>query len=252
MSDQQEEIEGTNDQLVLICGGSGDGKSASLRNIENQGDWIYLGCEAGKRLPFRSRFREVKVQDPYEVHQAFDYAISDEGKNDVSGIIVDTITFMMEMYESQYVLGSANTQAMWQQYQQFFKQLMQDRVIKFNRPTVMMAHVLDELDEASGIMKTKVPVKGALKGNGLEAYFSTIVMAKKVTIKELEKYGSDLLTITDEDKELGFKHVFQTRPTKQTVGTRIRGPMGLFTREQTYMDNDVQKLLNHLNTYYNG
>lgn len=251
MSDQEEEIQGTNDQLILICGGSGDGKSSSLQNIRNADDWIYNGCEAGKRLPFRSKFREVRVSDPYEVLQSFDYANSEDGA-DIKGIITDTITFMMEMFESQYVLGSANTQAMWQQYQQFFKSLMQDKVIKFNRPTIMLAHTLDELDEASGIMRTKVPIKGALKGNGIEAYFSTIVMAKKVTIKELEKYGSDLLTITDEERELGYKHVFQTRPTKQTVGSRIRGPIGLFTREQTYMDNCAQSLLDHLHKYYNS
>ena len=77
-----------------------------------------------------------------------------------------------------------------------------------------------------------------------------MVGAKKVSIKELEKYGSDLLKITDDDKELGYKHVFQTRITKNTVGERIRSPMGLFTKEQTYMDNDAQALLGHLRRFY--
>lgn len=241
-----------NDQLVLVCGESGAGKSASLRNIRDQDDWLYLGTEAGKRLPFRHKFRGggIRVSNPYEVQQAFNYACTEEGL-DVKGIIVDSVTFMMEMYESQYVLTSPNTQQAWQHYQQFFKQLMQQDVIKFARPTVMTAHVLDVFDENSGTVKTSVPVKGALKNNGIEAYFSTVVMAKKVPLRELEKYGSDLLTITEEDKELGYKHVFQTRPTKATAGTRIRSPMGMFTREQTYMDNCVQKLLDHLHKFYN-
>ena len=99
-------------------------------------------------------------------------------------------------------------------------------------------------------IKTAVPIKGALKNNGVEAYFSTVVASKKMAIKELEKFGSDLLTITDEERELGFKHVFQTRITKNTVGERIRSPMGLFTKEQTYMDNDAQALLSHLRRFY--
>ena len=37
-------------------------------------------------------------------------------------------------------------------------------------------------------MKTSVPIKGALKNNGVEAYFSTVVAAKKVSISDLEKY----------------------------------------------------------------
>ncbi|MNE86862.1 hypothetical protein D3C80_1839960 [compost metagenome] len=58
------------------------------------------------------------------------------------------------------------------------------------------------------------------------------------------------MIITDEDKELGYKHVFQTRPTKTTTGERIRSPMGMFSRDQTFMDNDAQLLLDHLNRYY--
>ena len=80
--------------------------------------------------------------------------------------------------------------------------------------------------------------------------FSTVVAAKKVAVKDLAPFASNLLNITDEEKELGFKHVFQTRITKNTVGERIRSPMGLFTKEQTYMDNDVQILLDHLSAFY--
>ena len=37
----------TNDQLILVSGFSGSGKSAALRNIRNQEDWLYLNCESG-------------------------------------------------------------------------------------------------------------------------------------------------------------------------------------------------------------
>ena len=100
-------------------------------------------------------------------------------------------------------------------------------------------------------MKTEVPIKGALKNNGIEAYFSTVVSTKKMPLTELEPYQSDLLTITDEERELGFKHVFQTRITKDTTGERIRSPMGLFSKEQTFMNNDAQLLLDHLDRFYN-
>ena len=66
--DMSEEEPGEfNDQLVLICGISGTGKSASLRNITNQENWLYLNTEAGKRLPFRNKFRDggYRITDPY-------------------------------------------------------------------------------------------------------------------------------------------------------------------------------------------
>ena len=238
----------TNDQLVLVCGYSATGKSASLRNIQNQDKWMYLNTEAGKRLPFKNGFKNFRISDPYQVHEAFDYAT---GNDDIQGIIVDSLTFLMDMFETQYVLGSSNTMKGWSDYNQFFKTMMQEKVVKFAKPTIFIAHTLDILDERSMEMKTTVPIKGALKGTGVESYFSTVVSAKKVPIKEVEKYNSPLLTITEEERELGFKHVFQTRITKNTTGERIRSPMGLFDKSMTYTDNDCQLLLDHLNAFYN-
>lgn len=244
------ETDQINDQLILVSGFSAAGKSASLRNIKDQESWMYLNCEAGKRLPFKNKFDTYRIEDPYQVFDAFDHATSGEGTGKVKGIIIDSITFLMDMYETKYVLNSANTMKAWGDFAQYFKILMQDKVTKFGLPVIMTAHVLDVLDEKAMEMKTSVPIKGSLKNNGIEAYFSTVVMAKKMAVKELEKYGSNLLFITEEDKELGYKHVFQTRPTKSTVGERIRSPMGMFNKSQTFADNDVQLLLNHLHEFY--
>lgn len=237
----------TNDQLVLVVGFSAAGKSASLRNIKNQERWMYLNTEAGKRLPFRNQFQPYRIDEPYQVHEAFDYGT---GNPDVDGIVVDSLTFLMDMFETQYVLNSANTMKAWGDFATFFKVLMQEKVTRFGKPVIITAHVKDELDEKAMEVKTLVPIKGSLKNNGVEAYFSTVVAAKRMTLKDLKDYGSDLLTLSDEDKELGYKHVFQTRPTKTTVGERIRSPMGLFEKKESFMDNDCQILLDHLAAFY--
>ncbi|QWY83514.1 NTP-binding helicase protein [Rhizobium phage RHph_X2_28B] len=237
-----------NPQLVLISGESATGKSASLRNIRNQEKWMHLNPEAGKRLPFKNKFDSYTITDPYQVYEGLDAMRDTPDKWD--GAIVDTITFLMDMYETKYVIGSSNTMQGWSNYQQYFKTLLQDKIASLGKPVIITAHVKDELDEAKMEMKTSVPIKGALKNNGVEAYFSTVVAAKKVSLKKLEGFKSDLLHITDEDEELGYKHVFQTRLTKETTGERIRSPMGLFTKAQTYMDNDAQLLLDHLKDFY--
>lgn len=244
-----EEVETVmNEHLVLISGESGTGKSASLMNIPNQKKWMYLNCEAGKRLPFKNDFQSFKIIDPYQVYEAFDHATANP--NDFDGIVIDTSTFLMDMYESKYVINAANTQNAWGNYFQYFKNLMQDKVVRFNKPTLILAHTLSELDEKAMEMRTKVPVKGALKNNGIEAFFSTVVSTKKIQLTELEKYSNNLLHITEDDEMLGYKHVFQTRLTKKTVGDRIRSPMSMFTREQTYIDNDAYQLLQHMEKFY--
>lgn len=95
-----------NDQLVLIAGSSATGKSASLREIKNPEGVIYCGTEAGKRLPFPTKFKKLTVTDPFQVIQAIEQA---EKMDDVHTIIIDSLTFLMDMYESNYVLNSANT-----------------------------------------------------------------------------------------------------------------------------------------------
>lgn len=243
--------EQTNDQLVLIGGVSASGKSASLRNIRNQENWFYLNSEAGKRLPFRNNFMTHRIEDPLQVREAFQYGTNNP---EIHGIIVDSLTFLMDMYETQYVINSSNTMKAWGDYAQFFKTLLQQDVVAFGKPVIFTAHVLDVLDEKAMEMKTSVPIKGSLKNNGIEAYFSTVVYAERVTIKDLAPYTNNnpLLHIEPEEEALGFKHVFQTRLTKQTVGKRIRSPMGMFTKEETYIDNDAQLLLDHLHQFYAG
>ena len=159
-----------NDNLVLICGTSGGGKSASLRNIPDPEGVIYLNCEAGKKLPFPSKFKQVKVTDPKVVFQAFDEA---ENMPSIHTIIVDSITFLMDMFESVYVLTAADTMKGWQNYQQFFKELMQDKVARSTKNVIFTAHVLNVLNESEMVVETKVPIKGALKNNGLEALLNS-------------------------------------------------------------------------------
>lgn len=95
----------TNDHLVLLCGKSAAGKSASLMGLENPEGVMYLNCEAGKRLPFKALFKQYTITDPHQVIEAFDAA---EGMPDIHTIVVDSLTYLLDMYESVYVNGSAN------------------------------------------------------------------------------------------------------------------------------------------------
>jgi hypothetical protein len=236
-----------NDQLILVVGESASGKSASLANLPNHERVMYLNCESGKRLPFRNKFQTYVITDPYEVFDGFDHALNNP---DIDVIVVDTLTFLMDMFETKYVFEAADKMKGWSLYQQFFKTLMQDKVANSDKSVIIMAHTRADLDETAMEMRTQVPIKGGLKNNGIEAYFSTVVATKRITLKDLKDSDPSLLNISEDDKLLEFKHVFQTRITKTTKGERIRSPMGMFEKNQVYMDNDAGKLLDHLNEYY--
>ena len=95
-----------NTNLVLISGKSVTGKTASLRNIKNQKGVLYLNCENNKEITFRNDFINKAIVDPMQVYEAFPWM---ETKPDIHTGIIDTLTYLMDMYESMYVINSANT-----------------------------------------------------------------------------------------------------------------------------------------------
>jgi hypothetical protein len=237
----------TNDHLVLLCGKSATGKSASLMGLANPDGVLYLNCESGKRLPFKSKFMQKTVTDPLQIYEAFDWA---ETNDKVHTIVVDSLTYLLDMYESMYVLNSSNTMQAWGQFAQYYKALMQQYVARSTKRIIFIAHTSDTLNENEMAIETKVPVKGSLKNNGIESYFTVVIASKKVPLKALKDYGSELLTITPEEEALGFKYVFQTKITKDTVNERLRGPLGLFDTKETFIDNNMQLVLDRLKEYY--
>jgi len=237
-----------NNRLVLISGKTTTGKSACLRNMTDPEGVLYLNAESGKDLPFPAKFRQSTITDPIEVPPLFDLA-EDQGDK-CHTVIIDSITYLMDQFESLHVLNADNTMKGWSNYAQYFKSLMQQTVARSTKNVIMTAHTLTTLNEADGFMETAVPIKGALKNQGIESYFSTVISTKRMPVDVLKKYSSPLLNITEEDEILGFKYVFQTKLTKDTVNERIRSPMGMWSQQETFIDNDVQLVIDRLNEYY--
>lgn len=236
-----------NDNLVLLVGKSAAGKSASLMGLKNPEGVMYLNCEAGKKLPFRAKFKQYTITDPHQILEAFTAA---ENMPEIHTIVIDTLTYLLDMYESLFVINSANTMKAWGDFSQYFKNLMQQHVAASSKNVIFLAHTADSLNESEMAVETKVPVKGSLKNNGIESYFSLVIASKKVPLKALKDYGSELLTITPEEEALGFKYVYQTKITRDTVSERLRGPLGLFDTKETFIDNNMQLVLDRLHEYY--
>lgn len=95
-----------NDNLVMIAGEAIQGKSASFKELINPEGVMYLNCESGKKLPFPSKFKQYIITDPLQVPAAFDAA---EPVPEFHTIIVDSQTFLMNMFESLHVLTASDT-----------------------------------------------------------------------------------------------------------------------------------------------
>lgn len=237
---------GFNPYIVLLVGKSGTGKSSSLEYLANPKKVLYLNCENGRALPFVSEFTEVTVIHPDQVLTMITKA-NESDKFDT--IVIDSLTYLMDMYESKVVLTATNKMQAWGEFGQFFKKIMH-LVAQSTKQFIFTAHTYTQHNESEMIDETYVAVKGALAKNGIESYFSNVISAKKLSVTKLSDYNNELLTITEDEEDLGIKHVLQTRLTKETVNERIKSSKGLFTKQETFIDGNIQLVLNRLKSYY--
>ena len=238
-----------NHNLLLVGGKSVGGKSAGLRNLRKPDGVLFANCESGKELPFKDKFRKSVITNPYTIWNLFDRA---EKSTKIHTIVIDTITMMMDMLESQVVLPAGEKEKFkaWAAYGDFWRKLMFEYVAPSSKNVIMLGHTSDVHNENEGIMETKIKVKGSVMNQGVESYFCNVVTAKKMPLVKLEPYHSPMLNITELEQSLGFKFVFQTQLTKDTINERIRGPLGLWSVDETFIDNDVQMVLDRLQEYY--
>lgn len=237
-----------NKNIVMVMGKPNTGKSTSLRNLP-QSSMVYLNADL-KELPFRDRFMQsVEIADAKDV---IEYVAQIEAEPGVTGAVLDTITFLMNMFERQYVAPFAGTktgQSAWGDYGNFYRDLI--HAIKAgSKNYTIFAHEDESLNEQSQMMEARVPVKGAVGKVGVEADFTTILRTMQIPVKKLEGIENDLLTITDAEKEDGVKYVFCTRVTKETAGSKMRSAMGLWDRNELYIDNDMDLVFKRLRAYY--
>lgn len=236
----------SNKNIVLVMGPPNTGKSTSLMNLQRMPSMVYLNTDL-KELPFADTFMQnVEVADATQVLHFIDEI---EREASVSGAVLDTITFLMQMFERQYVSNAVDGQAAWGAYGNFYREFVH-AIKSGTKDYVIFAHEDRVYDEANLQMISKVPIKGAVGKIGVEADFTTILSTKQMPLSKLEGYENDLLHITDEEREDEFKYVFCTRCTKDSVGEKMRSAIGLWDRKELYIDNDMQQVFDRLNKYY--
>lgn len=237
----------SNKKVVLIMGKPNTGKSASLRNLTDQPSMVYLNTDL-KDLPYVDKFaKNVEVADAMDV---LSYIQEIEANPKISGAVLDTLTFLMQMYYRQYVATATDTQKAWGQYGLFYSELIH-KIKSGTKNYIILAHEATSLNEQTNQFESVVPVQGAVGKRGVEADFTTILTSKQIPTKKLQDITNDLLVVTPEELEDKHKFVFATRITAESIGDKTRSAMGLWKRNELYIDNDMNKVLTRLNEYYN-
>jgi len=237
-----------NKNVILIMGRPNVGKSHSLMNLKNPERIAYFNTDL-KELPFPSKFKINKeIAQPYEILAYID-EIEEKGTN-IDTVVLDTLTFLFDMFENQIINTAQDTQKAWGEYAQFYQTLM-NKIKRGTKNYIILAHEAEKYDSKEMINDVSVPIKGGTGRKGVEGDFSNILQARTVSIPVAEKSPNDYLTITDNEKEDGIKRVFVTRMTADTLGHKIRSSYELWQRKELYIDNNIDVVLTKIQDYYN-
>lgn len=231
--------------VVLVTGTATSGKSSSLMNMPQQENIAYFNTDL-KEIPFQNKLRAVSITEPNQILGGITEV---ENIPEIHTAAIDTITHLMAQYETQHVIGSPNTQKAWGEYGAFYRTLVH-KVKSGTKNYVIFTHEADKLNEKEMVLETKSPIKGAVGKIGVEADFSIILSAKRLSLAKIQDYAGPLLNITEEDKENGFKYVFATRIDADSIGEKTRSPMGMWDRKEKYIDNDLKLVFKRLHDYY--
>jgi len=235
--------------IIMVGGRSDTGKTASLMNLRNPEGVMYLNFE-GKPPPFNSKFKEVTVTDPYTL-QTVTNKLIETGTEKYHTLVVDSITACMALYSTKYIgKDCTNKMAAWGDYGSFYDKWGKQQLPLLQQQVIVLAHIADYEDKDTLDTYTQAVVQGKLKNIGLEADFGLVVNTVVMPVDKLKEFENPYLTITEEDEIEGFKYTIQTRRTKETSKTKIRSPIGMWERNETYINADVQIVLDKHSAFF--
>lgn len=248
---------------ILINGLASSGKTTSLDGILNKQRWGYLSCDAGKPFNYEylvdnTEFIEKKVIVATKVP---DYITQIDKSPKFDGVIIDTLSMLLNSWISQNLIGARDTQQQWLMYSEWVKNMFNQTVASCEVSTIFTSHTMETRDELGEVVSVQAAVQGKmLAALSIEAFFNTVIFCKRVSIPKIEKdlaeFGAtqdedgnwnSMLTITPLERAIGFKNVFQMHPTATTIHERIRTPRGMFKPSELYIDNNVQLVLDRMN-----
>ena len=96
-----------NQKIFLVIGSSGSGKTSSLRNMPLE-KTVLINTELKSMLPFRGHARLKKHWLLNDIHKLMAGLTILEKDPDVEYIVLDSLSYLMNMYELQVVKTSTN------------------------------------------------------------------------------------------------------------------------------------------------
>ena len=217
-----------NKKMVLNVGGTGTGKTTGLRNLDKARTvYIDFDRKSIKAFPDMDKFREwVKIDF---VDHLVPGLIALEADPECDTIVIDTLSFALDMFVAQKIDTAADTRAAWGDYKRFYKEVIH-LAKSSTKSYIFLTHEKSVYNEAAMETKTTAYAQGSIAGM-IEADFALVAYSHKyVNDDGMPAYG------------------YLVGPTKDTLALSAKSPMGMFPNPLVE-DNDITILLKAADEY---
>ena len=272
-------------ESICIFGAPTNGKSYSMKSLSQDKDMaskvLYVNADS-KGIPWfgGNNFTTFTLKCPTMLPRVISDASkakNPDGTPRFTMIVVDTITRVMESFNSRYIsskepkyeyddnknvitdmnyiattkVGSIDGMQAWGRSATLFKDIM-DAGTKSECQMVYMSHMTLK-QRPDGTFSYESPIQGSIGNVGLAAWFSIAMVARNVSLEALNgEPDSHMLNKTESRKGTGHKYVFQVEKTPDTTDYPIRSIDGMYPENMHFIDNDLGKLFAHLDKLYAG
>ena len=217
-----------NKKMLLLVGGTGTGKTTSLRNLnKDRTAYIDFDRKAIKAFKDMDKFREwVKIDF---VDHLIPGLTGLEADSDCDTIVIDTLSFALDMFVAQHIDTAADTRAAWGDYKRFYKDMI-NHVKTSKKSFIFMTHPKTVYNEQEMESKTYAYAQGSIAGK-MEGDFAVVIYTRKYLNQDgLPSFG------------------FSVNLTKETLHTSVKTPFGMFG-EPTLDDNDIMEVFKAIEEY---
>ena len=217
-----------NKKMVLVVGKTGTGKTTGLRNLDKSRT-VYIDFDRKAIKAFRDMdtFREwIKIDFIDHLMPGLGGLEADP---ECDTIVIDTLSFALDMFVAQKIDTAADSRAAWGDYKRWYKELIHLAKAS-SKSYIFLTHAKSTYDEAAMETSTVAYAQGSISGM-IEADFALVAYSHKYVNKDgMPAYG------------------YLVGPTKDTLALSAKSPMGMF-ESPLILDNDVMILLKAADEY---
>ena len=215
-----------NDKTVMCIGDTGTGKTSSLRNLDPS-KVCYINID-NKPIPFKHKdlSKNVSLKSTQQLINGMEQI---EEELHIEYCVIDTISFLGDMFFSEHIENSTNGMKAWSDYKSYILKIINmAKVSRINY--IFLAHAQDVYDEREMVTKTFAKIQGSLKGGGLEGHFTYVLY----NIVKADSLGEP-------------EYLYLTNRTRGYIGVSAKTPFQMIDK---IIPNDITKFFDAVDEYH--